>query len=214
MSDVDIGGFSTAQIDWVPLQSQTPSSPPSTTTPSHSPSAYARFHGTISNELPPGKPDIKRSGYAGWRTQDRPGTLFGRSLWDIDPYTYLAMRIKTDGRSYFINVQTESVVPTDLHQHRLFTKRPGEWETVMVKWNDFVRTNHGFVVEPQTEILRQKVKSIGFALTDRIPGPFELCIERMWATNDLGEADASEVAASNEGELKNRHGDRISWRNQ
>ncbi|KAH8884307.1 CIA30-domain-containing protein [Thozetella sp. PMI_491] len=212
MSDADIGGFSTAHLDWVSqaASSRTPTSPDADApaTP------YARFHGTISNELPPEKLEIKRSGYAGWRTQDRPPTIFGRSLWDIDPYTYLAVRIKSDGRSYFINVQTDSIVPTDLHQHRLFTKRPGEWETVMVKWNDFVRTNHGFVVEPQTEMLRQKVKSIGFGLTDRVPGPFELCIGRMWATNHLEEADVDETAASHEGELKNRHGETISWRNQ
>lgn len=131
-------------------------------------------------------------------------------------YTYLAMRIKSDGRSYFVNVQTESVVPTDLHQHRLFAKRPGEWETVIIKWNDFVRTNHGFVVEPQTEMLRQKVRSIGVGLTDRVPGPFELCIERMWATNNMSEGDEPhehhiETPTPKEGQLRNKQGRNISW---
>jgi len=144
---------------------------------------------------------------------DQKPTIFGRSLWNIDPYVYLAMRVKSDGRSYFVNLQTESVIPTDLHQHRLFVKRPGEWETVIVAWNDFVRTNHGFVVEPQTEILRQKVTTVGIGLTDRVPGPFELCIERIWATNDLDEAhhDPGPVKA---GELKNKRGERIGWGDQ
>ena len=189
---------------------------------------YAKFHGTISTELPPNRPDIKRTGYAAFRTRDRPPTIFGRSLYNIDPYVYLALRVKSDGRSYFINVQTESVVPTDLHQHRLFVKNPGQWETVLVKWNDFVRTNYGFVVEPQTEIMRQKVKSIGIGLTDRIPGPFELCIERMWATNSEKEADsvlelpsssssssgtkeAGDVATPKEGKLKTKQGQKIGW---
>lgn len=206
MSDVDIGGFSTAHLDWVPA-AQT-----MTTAPSNSPTGgYARFHGTISTELPKDRPDIQRTGYAAWRTLDRKRTVFGKSLWDIDPYAYLALRIKSDGRSYFINVQTESVVPTDLHQHRLFSKRPGEWETIVVKWNDFVRTNHGFVVEPQTEILRQKVRSIGLGLTDRVPGPFELCIERIWATNDPSEGSRVEDGQGQEGELKNKHGEKIRW---
>lgn len=110
-----------------------------------------------------------------------------------------------------MNVQTESVVPTDLHQHRLFSKRPGEWETILIKWNDFVRTNHGFVVEPQTEILRQKVRTIGVGLTDRVPGPYELCIERIWATNDLGEASGVDEFVFREGELKNKQGQKITW---
>ena len=214
MSDVDIGGFSTAHLDWE-RSSLHPPGPP--TPPQASRSAgygYARFHGSISVELPQGRPNIERSGYAAWRTLDRPSTMFGKTLWNIDPYAYLALRVKSDGRSYLINVQTESVVPTDIHQHRLFTKRPGEWETVLIKWNDFVRTNHGFVVEPQAEILRQKVRTIGIGLTDRVPGPYELCIERIWATNDFGELDDVDGASSQEGELKDKHGRRITWKDK
>ncbi|KAK3331077.1 putative complex I protein [Apodospora peruviana] len=208
MSDVDIGGVSTANLDWVPLSSRL--SP--ATTPHR---GYAKFHGTISTQLPKNRSDVTRTGYSGWRTRDRKPTIFGRSVWDIDPYAYLAMRVKSDGRAYLVNVQTDSVVDTDLHQHRLFTTKPGEWETILIKWNDFVRTNLGYVVEPQTEILRQKVKSIGVSLTDRIPGPYELCIERIWATNDADEADAAKVAAPTvkEGNLVNRQGQKIKWGN-
>ncbi|KAK3336814.1 putative complex I protein [Cercophora scortea] len=218
MSDIDIGGQSTAHLDWV-----APSEPTSSPSATHNPNGYARFHGVISTQLPKNRPDIKRTGYAGWRTKDRPGTIFGRSLWNIDAYSYLAMRVKSDGRSYFINVQTESLIPTDLHQHRLFTTKPGEWQTILIRWNDFVRTNHGYVVEPQTEILRQKVRSIGIGLTDRIPGPFEMCIERIWTTNDASEADSTpkEVPATatpdvglGEGELKNKQGKKMKWGSQ
>jgi NADH dehydrogenase [ubiquinone] 1 alpha subcomplex assembly factor 1 len=202
MCDVDIGGYSKAALEHVPT-SATDNSPP-----------HARFHGSISTALPPHRPDVQRSGFAAWRTLDRKPTIFGRTVWDIDMYTYLALRMKSDGRAYFVNVQTESIVPTDLHQHRLFAKRPGEWETVLIKWNDFVRTNHGFVVEPQTEILRQKVKSLGIGLTDRVPGPFDLCIERMWATNDSSEADYNEAQFAEsikEGQLRNKNGQNIMW---
>ncbi|KAI2639306.1 complex I intermediate-associated protein 30-domain-containing protein [Xylaria nigripes] len=207
LSDADIGGFSQVNLDWVPR---------STTAPEPiQGGGYARFHGTISIELPRDKPDIQRSGYAAWRTSEPKGTLFGRSLFNIDMYTYLALRIRSDGRSYLVNVQTETVVPTDLHQHRLFAKRPGEWETVLIKWNDFVRTNHGFVVEPQTEMLRQKIRTLGFGLTDRVPGPFNLCIERIWATNKLSEDDetvaAPTTASTQTGQLRNKQGQHIKW---
>lgn len=82
-----------------------------------------------------------------------------------------------------MNVQTESIVHTDIHQHRLYAQRPGEWETILIKWDEFVRTNHGEVVEPQTEILTQKVRTVGIGLTDRVPGPFDLAINKVWATN-------------------------------
>lgn len=171
MSDADHGGFSSANIDFVPASSDD--------------SKHARFHGRISTQLPPDRPEIQRSGYAGWRTYDRGFTLFGKSIWDIDPYSFLALRVKSDGRAYFVNIQTESVIPTDLHQHRLYCRTPGKWETIFIRFDDFVRTNHGLVVEPQSEMLRQKVLSVGLSLIDRIPGPYELCIEGIWATNNL-----------------------------
>ena len=169
MSDADIGGSSTASLDYNARTSLQP--------------AHARFHGSISTDLPRNRPEVQRTGYAGWRNKDRPPTIFGKSLWDLDPYTYLAFRVKSDGRKYFVNVQTESIVYTDLHQHRLHARKPGEWETVFIKISSFIRTNHGEVVEPQTEMLRQKVRTLGMSLTDRVPGPFDLAISSVWACN-------------------------------
>ena len=169
MSDKDIGGFSSANLDFHPATSSTPS--------------HARFHGNISVELPKDQPHVQRTGYAGWRTLDRGFTIFGKSLWDVDAYSYLAIHFKSDGRKYFVNVQTESIVPTDIHQHRLYSKTPGQWETVLIKWNEFVRTNHGQVVEPQREMLTQKVRTVGMALIDRVPAPYDLSISKVWATN-------------------------------
>ena len=169
MSDADMGGFSSVSLGIIPgTRSERP---------------YARFHGSISTDLPRNRPQVHRTGYAGWRNKDRPASIFGKSLWDLDPYTFLALRVKSDGRKYFVNVQTESIVHTDLHQHRLHVREPGQWETVYINLNAFVRTNHGEVVEPQTELLRQKVRTIGVSLTDRVPGPFDLAISRIWASN-------------------------------
>lgn len=170
MSDQDMGGFSKVALDFHPASSTQP--------------AHARFHGTISTELPPNRPHIQRSGYAAWRTRDRGATLFGKSLWDLDPYAYLALKVRSDGRKYFINIQTESIVPTDIHQHRLYAHTPDEWETVVLNLNEFVRTNHGMVVEPQKDMMRQRIRSIGIGLIDRMPGPFDLSIAEIYATND------------------------------
>ena len=170
MSDRDQSGFSTVNLDFVASNSKT--EPP-----------HAHFHGNISTKLPLNRPDIARSGYAAWRTRDLGSTIFGQSFWDIDPYTYLALRIKSDGRKYFVNLMTDTIVPTDIHQHRLHAQRPGEWETVLIQWNDFVRTSYGEPVAPQGQMVGSRLKSVGIGLTDGVPGPYELRVNSMWATN-------------------------------
>ncbi|KAL8965434.1 MAG: hypothetical protein Q9183_003854 [Haloplaca sp. 2 TL-2023] len=171
-----MGGFSKVALDQIQANTMEP--------------AHVRFHGNISIALPPDRPHIQRSGYAAWRNKDRGPTLFGKSLWDVDPYLFLALRIKSDGRKYFVNLQTESLVYTDIHQHRLYAQRPGEWETVVLSWSNFVRTNYGQVVEPQNEIMKQKVRTVGIGLTDRVPGPFDLRVHSIWATNRMDDADS------------------------
>ncbi|EER24429.1 hypothetical protein D8B26_005254 [Coccidioides posadasii str. Silveira] len=221
IADRAVGGYSTASLDYVPADL-------STNSPAH-----ARFHGTISTKLPPNW-RIQRTGYAAFRNQDR-RWIFGGLYWDMDPYAFLALRVKSDGRRYTVNVQTDSIVETDIHQHRLWTHHhriasqsrlsdgPLEplsdvppaladfpssdtistytttpnpdssgWETIFIKWNDFVRTNYGKVVEPQTGMVTQRVKSIGIGLTDRVEGPYDLRIHRMWATNGLSKEEMDE----------------------
>ncbi|GES65421.1 complex I intermediate associated protein [Aspergillus terreus] len=236
MADRAVGGYSTASLDYVPAD-------PSSNTPAH-----ARFHGSISTKLP-NNWRVERTGYAAFRNKDRGFWLFGRLYWDVDPYSYLALRVKSDGRRYTVNIQTDSIVETDIHQHRLYTRHhrvqdaatrdhlspysssaatespelaetlyPGGippalsdvppestimssttttsgstgWETILLPLNSFVRTNHGLVVEPQTSLLRQRVKSVGIGLTDRIEGPFDLRIHRIWATNGMSEGEIEE----------------------
>ena len=203
MCDADMGGFSKANMTFVDGKAHEDSRREQgvignekdgggeVEEPSH-----MLFKGSISTELPANKPDIQRSGYAAWRTRDRGAWLFGKLLWDIDPYSYLALRIKSDGRKYHVNIQTESIVPTDLHQHLLPTYSPGEWETVIIPFHAFVRTNHGMVVEPQKEMMRQKVRSVGIGLIDRVPGPFELRVADVYATN---KAPSREVGRDDSG---------------
>ena len=167
MSDADLGGFSSSSLSHV-------------TDPEIG--GYAKFAGRISIDLPPKNPAVQRSGFAGWRTRDPKATLFGRTIYDLALHPWLALRVKSDGRQYFVNLQTESIVQTDIHQHKLTTHKSGEWETVMLNLNDFVRTNAGSVVEPQGEILSDRIRTVGISVIDRVVGPYELCIQRIWAT--------------------------------
>lgn len=71
----------------------------------------------------------------------------------------------------------DSVVDTDIYQHRLFLQKPGEWETVMIPFDDFILTNYGKVQEEQLRMDRQKLSTIGISLLDRQPGPFRMEID-------------------------------------
>ena len=74
-----------------------------------------------------------------------------------------------------------------------------------------MRTNHGVVVEPQREMLKQKIRTVGIALIDRIPGNFDLSIERIYATNKEEEELFKEDDRLEEGRLQDKHGKKIKW---
>ncbi|KAI9207628.1 complex I intermediate-associated protein 30-domain-containing protein [Polychytrium aggregatum] len=161
-SDADIGGLSEAY--WGLTQDNT-----------------GLFWGNLSTEVPPGL-RIERSGYAGIRSKERPLTLFSRPRFDTTLFRYLAIRAKGDTRQWFVNIQTDSLYPSYLYQHRLYFQRPGEWEVLMIPFRDFVLTSHGFVQKRQFPMERDKIKTVGFSLV-RQPGDFALEVDWIKAMN-------------------------------
>ena len=64
-------------------------------------------------------------------------SLFGNVTDDLSLYKYLSLRVRAGGdprtrNGYFVNVQTEGPVETDVWQHRLYLRGNGEWEDVLV----------------------------------------------------------------------------------
>ncbi|KAL2911641.1 hypothetical protein HK105_208905 [Polyrhizophydium stewartii] len=161
-SDADIGGLSEANWGLTPENT-------------------ALFWGTISTELP-ANATINRSGYAGIRSKQKPLTLFHRPHMDTSMFRYLAVRARGDHNQWFVNLQTESVFPSQIWQHRLYFQQPGEWETVLIPFRDFVLTSHGFVQPRQMGMNRAEVKTIGFSIM-RQPGDFSLELDWIKAIN-------------------------------
>ncbi|KAJ3023159.1 hypothetical protein HKX48_004100 [Thoreauomyces humboldtii] len=173
-SDADIGGLSEAYWGLTPKNS-------------------ALFWGTMSTKIPEGV-RIDRSGYAGIRSQQRPLTLFHRPRYDTTLFRYLAIRARGDTRQWFVNLQTESIYPSYLWQHRVYFQRPGEWETIMIPFRDFVLTSNGYVQKRQIAMDRAKIKTVGFSLV-RQPGDFSLEIDWIKAVNSprtMGDYDILE----------------------
>lgn len=103
-------------------------------------------------------------------------------LWNWEGCSHVLLRVKGDHRKYFVNIQAESALPTDIYQHRLFLKTPGKWENVLVPLSDFILTNWG-VIQQQRSINLQGVKTIGIGLIDKQYGPFSLYIDSVSAVN-------------------------------
>ncbi|KAH6574590.1 hypothetical protein BASA61_000591 [Batrachochytrium salamandrivorans] len=170
-SDADMGGLSEAYWGLTPQNT-------------------ALFWGTLSTELPP-KAEFNRSGYAGIRSKEAPLTLFHRPKIDTSMFRYLAVRARGDGNQWFVNLRTDSIYASYVWQHRLFFQRPGEWETVMIPFRDFILTSHGFVQPNQMGINREGIKTLGFSIL-RQPGDFSMEIDWIKAMNTpytLGDFD-------------------------
>ncbi|KAI8801507.1 complex I intermediate-associated protein 30-domain-containing protein [Cladochytrium replicatum] len=123
-----------------------------------------------------------------------PLTLFHRPRLDTTLYRYLAIRARGDSRHWFLNLQADSLYPTHLWQHWIYFKTPGQWETVMIPFQDFVLTANGFVQARQIELDRAKVKTVGFSVV-RQPREFSLEVDWIAALNTsttLGDYDVLE----------------------
>lgn len=70
---------------------------------------------------------------------------------------------------FFVNIQTDGPVTTDLYQHRLFLdeSQGTNWQTITIPFDSFVLTNLGVVSDLQVSMLREKILTVGVsALVD------------------------------------------------
>ncbi|OBZ72682.1 Complex I intermediate-associated protein 30, mitochondrial [Grifola frondosa] len=151
-----------------------------------------RFWGEMRLAVRVGMEGKIKSGYAGFRSKPRP-TLFGEMTEDVSNHRFLALRLRAGGHprtrnSYYVNIQTDGPIVTDLWQHRLYFHRDdGGWEDIFIPFQDFVLTNAGEVSPYQIEMFRERVRTIGISLLGgktSIEGPYELGIDSIRAVNE------------------------------
>ncbi|KAA1467340.1 complex I intermediate-associated protein CIA30 [Dentipellis sp. KUC8613] len=181
--DADMGGTSTAhlELDTDPAHNEPVGKP-----------ATAKFWGEMRLGVRPGLEGRIRGGYAGFRNKHRP-TLFGELTDDVSEHSYLALRLRAAGHprtrnSYFVNIQTDGPISTDLWQHRLyFNRNDGGWEDVFIPFDAFVLTNAGEIAPDQLTMLRERIRTVGISLlggNSGVEGPYELGIDEIRAVND------------------------------
>ncbi|EEB90803.1 hypothetical protein MPER_10943 [Moniliophthora perniciosa FA553] len=180
--DGDIGGNSTVHFDL-------------DTTPKHNEPigkpATARFWGSMRLDVQPKYRGRLRGGYAAFRNKRR-NSLFGEMLENIEFHEYLALRVRLGGdpsthNAYFVNLQTNGPISTDLWQHRLYFKRTdNQWEDVFVPFRNFVRTNNGELSEIQLK-MSDKLRSVGIGVlggNSGSAGNYELGIDSIRIVNE------------------------------
>ncbi|OAX43115.1 complex I intermediate-associated protein CIA30 [Rhizopogon vinicolor AM-OR11-026] len=181
--DADIGGTSTVhlELDTSPERNKGGESP-----------ATGRFWGDMRLQVKPELQGRIRGGYAGFRSKPRP-TLFGEMVDDVSNHQFLAMRLRLGGdprmrNSYFVNLQTDGPITTDLWQHRLYFQRnDGGWEDVFIPFENFILTNTGELVQHQIEMMRERIRTVGISLlggNSGVSGSYDLGIDSIRAVNE------------------------------
>ena len=191
-SDKDIGGESTCELEHVP---GTPDASNTLKRPEWADetpisgfdmctgTGYASFSGNLSMDF---TGSATRSGYAMARSQEPLQPL------DLGEYKGLAMRVRSPlpyQRPYGINVRTESFLPDEVFIGILQLSSPG-WVTVQLPFDAFTLTGRGHVRAIQRPMPTHEFLTVGFACTEKVPGPYHLDVAWIAAVrNMLGDED-------------------------
>lgn len=138
------------------------------------PSSSSRSSGEGS-DAPRVTKSLKRSGFAGCSTKDLPAGEFI----DLDAFTALRFRVRSDGRKYVASIRTDNWVTggkEDLWQCFLFAPRD-TWADVVLPIGRFLKTWRGGVLEHEYEMSKSKVVGLGLAVAGggvEPPGPFRI----------------------------------------
>lgn len=182
--DANIGGTSTLhfELDDSPERNKGIAGAPSS----------ARFWGEMRLDVRPELRGRIRGGYAGFRSKPRP-SLFGELCDDVSNHQFLALHLRLGGdprlrNSYFVNIQTDGPVTTDLWQHRLYFKRnDGGWEDIFIPFDNFILTNTGELVQHQITMFRERIRTVGISLlggNSGVSGTYDLGIHSIRAVNE------------------------------
>lgn len=181
--DADIGGTSTVHLDFDEHAERNKGS---------GSTATGRFWGEMRLDVRPELQGRIRGGYAGFRSKPRT-TLFGEIVDDVSNHQFLALRLRLGGdprlrNSYFVNLQTDGPITTDLWQHRLYFQRnDGGWEDVFIPFENFILTNTGELVQHQIAMMRERVRTVGISLlggNSGVSGSYDLGIDSIRAVNE------------------------------
>ena len=143
------------------------------------------FDGTLSLK--------NRGGFSSIRT--------GRSRVDLSAYDGLTARVRGDGRTYWMTVNTNVRIPAGSYRV-IFRTEPGKWQVIRTPFSSFRATSFGRVLPVFLPLNRAKVESIGFLIADKKAGPFRLEVDWIKAETKAGTKASAEGAAGGNGKAQ------------
>ena len=126
-----------------------------------------------------------RGGFTSIRT--RPADL------NLGGYDRIAVRLKGDGRTYYLNMMTSS--RSSASSYRAPMKTKSDWQEVRINLKDFVYTSFGRILAGAAPLKANDIRSVGITLADKKAGPFRL--EVGWIRAEKGTA-TNEATAEKE----------------
>lgn len=109
-----------------------------------------------------------RGGFASIRT--RPADL------NLDGYDTIALRVKGDGRTYYLDLRISSARAAGSYRAPLKTQED-TWQEVRIPLKDFKYSAFGRSVTGVDPLMANKIQSVGFTLADKQAGPFRLEVD-------------------------------------
>jgi len=146
----------------------------------------ALFSGILSTQVPKdGK--LKRTGYCNMICK-RPRKSFGRdSYFEWMAYTHLLLRVRGDGRPYFINISCEGYFDVnwhDIYSYILYTRGGPYWQFVKIPFSKFYMASKGRIQDKQSPVPLTRITQFGISIMDKVSGPYHLEIDYVGLQND------------------------------
>ncbi|XP_051166579.1 complex I intermediate-associated protein 30, mitochondrial [Leptopilina boulardi] len=137
------------------------------------------FSGTLDTRLPE-TGENTHAGFCNIRTVNATKSFYREIALDWSNYTHVRMRVRGDGRVYFINIgmkQTFDVQWFELNKYLLMTRGGPYWQDIKIPMSKFFLTHKGRIQDRQQPFEKMKVKNFGITIADKTPGPFKLEID-------------------------------------
>ncbi|UXI19541.1 mitochondrial inner membrane protease subunit [Sarcoptes scabiei] len=146
-----------------------------------SPSGFALFSGHLDTTVPQdGK--TTRAGYAYVGSNKSSIISFSGTHYEhiLSEFTHFVMRVRGDGRRYFILFDTSDFYDTfwfDRYQFPIFTFGGPYWQYIKIPLTRFFFHYQGFIQDEQSNLNPFEIQNIGILAYNTFSGPFSLEID-------------------------------------
>jgi len=96
--------------------------------------------------------------------------------YDLSECEALLIRVRGDGQQYACNIRTDFAIMAGSYQQRFETEK-NEWQDITLPFHNFVAASFGQVMRDAPKLDTENVRSFGFTISDKQPGPFKLEVD-------------------------------------